>query len=336
MKFCSKLFVAVILLFSAPCLVAEALFLAHQVTASDYCDFLNHIAISDPHFLYDDKMSFDERAASIIRSGGPGNYEYCLIAGREKFSAVYVNEFSNFFYHDWLEHEENFSFLLDKAPDVTHSDLSATISSETSECFLKSNKRLLQILLPVAGMLSIASVSNPSSSPINFSTAEWVVLGVASILLCHELMLQQAHIQCTYPSAGEERHFLLQTRMITERRETKAMSDQEKITSSDSLNLLTSWMSSISTIVAKDPLTAAEEGQYEEISSGITRKTESAVAREPLHVVSGVREPVCYNEKTRGMNYGTFTGVKSDQKESEKIPNILKMATEKTPLLKNK
>ncbi|MFI0348627.1 MAG: hypothetical protein ACH346_07695, partial [Chthoniobacterales bacterium] len=49
---------------------------AHQVTASDYCDFLNQVAKSDPSFLYDEHMSYDPYAGCIVRTGRPGHYQY--------------------------------------------------------------------------------------------------------------------------------------------------------------------------------------------------------------------------------------------------------------------
>ncbi|MFI0347480.1 MAG: hypothetical protein ACH346_01725, partial [Chthoniobacterales bacterium] len=62
-----------------------------QVTASDYCDFLNDTAVADPHHLYNEQMSSDPQAACIVRVGVPGRWHYEVIAGRENYPIHYVS-----------------------------------------------------------------------------------------------------------------------------------------------------------------------------------------------------------------------------------------------------
>ena len=65
-----------------------------QVTATQYCDFLNYAAASDFDHLYDESMSTDPEAASILRTGTPGSYHYEVIAGRENFPITYVSAYA--------------------------------------------------------------------------------------------------------------------------------------------------------------------------------------------------------------------------------------------------
>ncbi|MFI0348455.1 MAG: hypothetical protein ACH346_06805 [Chthoniobacterales bacterium] len=64
---------------------------ACEVTAAQYCDFLNQNAATDLSHLYDDSMATDPEAACIVRVGAPGRWHYQVIASRENFPVVYVN-----------------------------------------------------------------------------------------------------------------------------------------------------------------------------------------------------------------------------------------------------
>ena len=52
----------------------------YEVTAAQYCDFLNHIAATDPYGLYDTRMDIavDSRGCNIKRTGSPGSYSYSV------------------------------------------------------------------------------------------------------------------------------------------------------------------------------------------------------------------------------------------------------------------
>ncbi|MFI0348117.1 MAG: S8 family serine peptidase, partial [Chthoniobacterales bacterium] len=85
----------------APCDMAGRL--VQQVTAAQYCDFLNHVATEDLHHLYDEKMATDPQAACIVRVGAPGGYRYKVIAGRGDFPISYVTWLDEARYCNWLE-----------------------------------------------------------------------------------------------------------------------------------------------------------------------------------------------------------------------------------------
>ncbi|MFI0348127.1 MAG: hypothetical protein ACH346_05085 [Chthoniobacterales bacterium] len=76
------------------------------VTVSDYCDFLNHVAATDPHHLYDEAMGSNENTACIQRLGEPGSYHYEVITGRENDPITYVTWLDKARYCNWLEASE--------------------------------------------------------------------------------------------------------------------------------------------------------------------------------------------------------------------------------------
>lgn len=73
------------------------------VTASDYCLFLNEVAASDPHFLYDPKMGEDVIFGSIVRRGKSGNFCYEVIEGKENALIAFVSDSNKKKYNDWLQ-----------------------------------------------------------------------------------------------------------------------------------------------------------------------------------------------------------------------------------------
>lgn len=79
----------------------------HHVTASDYCDYLNHVAENDPDSFYDEAMSSDPLTAALVREGEPGSYHYSVLAGREDFPITSVSRFNEAGYCDWFQN--NFS-----------------------------------------------------------------------------------------------------------------------------------------------------------------------------------------------------------------------------------
>lgn len=73
-----------------------------NITAIEYCHFLNTVAKKDPYHLYDQKMGADVNHPSIERNGLPGNYQYILIAGYENMPASYLSLFAATYYSYWL------------------------------------------------------------------------------------------------------------------------------------------------------------------------------------------------------------------------------------------
>src|SRR3990167_1197016 len=75
----------------------------HQVTVQEYCDFLNAVAIDDPHGFYEEWMGSDLETACIIRSGTPGNYSYSVVKVKGDMSISEVNLLNQARYCNWLE-----------------------------------------------------------------------------------------------------------------------------------------------------------------------------------------------------------------------------------------
>lgn len=74
------------------------------ITAQEYCDFLNQVAPSDCHHLYDTLMGSDPLAGSIVRLGDAGNYSYEVIAGCENKPVYFTCWLDQARYCNWLEH----------------------------------------------------------------------------------------------------------------------------------------------------------------------------------------------------------------------------------------
>lgn len=74
----------------------------HSLTKKEYTDFLNHIAASDPHHLYDEKMAI-EGGASIFREGTPGNYSYFVKPEEAEQSIAFIDLNSGRRYVNWKQ-----------------------------------------------------------------------------------------------------------------------------------------------------------------------------------------------------------------------------------------
>jgi len=58
----------------------------YEVTNSQYTDFLNAVAATDPNGFYSTRMS--SSTGGITRSGVPGSYTYSTIPGRESWPVM--------------------------------------------------------------------------------------------------------------------------------------------------------------------------------------------------------------------------------------------------------
>jgi formylglycine-generating enzyme required for sulfatase activity len=79
----------------------------YEVTNEEYCEFLNAVAKSDPHSLYDGRMGGrDDRTGEayggITRSGSYGSYTYAVKEGMGKKPVNYVTFESCLRYANWL------------------------------------------------------------------------------------------------------------------------------------------------------------------------------------------------------------------------------------------
>lgn len=72
----------------------------YEVTAAQYCEFLNCKAKSDPHLLWNSSMASTD--GSIQRSGVSGSYTYTVISGRENRAINYVYYWSACRFVNWL------------------------------------------------------------------------------------------------------------------------------------------------------------------------------------------------------------------------------------------
>ncbi|MFI0348277.1 MAG: hypothetical protein ACH346_05860 [Chthoniobacterales bacterium] len=145
---------------------------AHEVTASEYANFLNQNAASDPDHLFDPKMETDPEASCIVRLGTPGTFHYEVIAGRENFSVCYVNEFD----------KENYSF---------EQNLPTTENQEPTTSPLKCNTKGFAVDNPATTMLTLTTRASTSISSSYLKDAAEIV-GIIGLLACPELMMRMS------------------------------------------------------------------------------------------------------------------------------------------------
>ena len=75
----------------------------YEVTNDEYCEFLNAVAKSDPHSLFDSRMNGGpENWGGIKRSGSYGSYTYTVREGMGKKPVNYVTFESCVRYANWL------------------------------------------------------------------------------------------------------------------------------------------------------------------------------------------------------------------------------------------
>ena len=74
----------------------------YDITAYQYCAFLNAVAVDDIHNLYRMNMHADEDVACLLRHGSPGHYFYSVLPGREKLPITYVNWYSAVRFCNWM------------------------------------------------------------------------------------------------------------------------------------------------------------------------------------------------------------------------------------------
>jgi formylglycine-generating enzyme required for sulfatase activity len=73
-----------------------------EVTNESYATFLNDVAASDPHGLYNPSMSDESNHGGITRTGESGSYQYAPIPGRENHPVNYVGWYDAARYINWL------------------------------------------------------------------------------------------------------------------------------------------------------------------------------------------------------------------------------------------
>jgi len=72
----------------------------YETTNVEYAEFLNAVAATDTHALYDANMQFSY--GGITRSGTQGSYTYSVIAGREDLPVTYIAFYDAMRFANWL------------------------------------------------------------------------------------------------------------------------------------------------------------------------------------------------------------------------------------------
>jgi sulfatase modifying factor 1 len=76
----------------------------YLVTNTQYTEFLNAVAKTDTYLLYNTSMgeTFSPIGGGITRSGGPGDYAYSAVEGREDWPVNYVSFWDALRFANWL------------------------------------------------------------------------------------------------------------------------------------------------------------------------------------------------------------------------------------------
>ena len=107
----------------------------HAVTVREYCAFLNGIAASDPHHLYEEKMASGLATDCMRRSGALGSYHYEVIEGQENAPVVWVSYLSAIRYCHWQENRKSESAgAFETTDDENIVLISAYHSASTPDC----------------------------------------------------------------------------------------------------------------------------------------------------------------------------------------------------------
>lgn len=74
----------------------------NETTISQYAEFLNIAAKTDPYGLYNTGMATDANSAGIARSGSSGSYTYSVLSGAGNRPITYVSWFDAARFTNWL------------------------------------------------------------------------------------------------------------------------------------------------------------------------------------------------------------------------------------------
>ncbi len=76
----------------------------YEVTNAQYAEFLNAVAASDPHGLYNTGMAGG--FGGITRSGSSGSYVYSTIAGRANMPVNFVSWYDTLRFANWMHNDQ--------------------------------------------------------------------------------------------------------------------------------------------------------------------------------------------------------------------------------------
>ena len=128
--------------FGGQCLRAEAPENAVEgnaaITVSDYCVFLNSVAASDSHHLFEREMATDPVNFCIVRTGGPGSYYYEVIDGKDNSPITWISPLSAVRYDHWKEDQIGSELSDQEMLTVLSQDDNISITSDPS--LLQANR----------------------------------------------------------------------------------------------------------------------------------------------------------------------------------------------------
>lgn len=169
------------------------------ITASQYADFLNTVAVTDTHFLYQQQMERDSLKGSIVREGGPGYYHYIVIEGRENLPVNYVSTLDAMRYCNWYQYryagdDRNLETTEEGVYCMNRGDQTVPPPKEGSSYFIGSDKEftalasnskhvLMGSLVPSQLLLFSKGVASTSTHWVPSDTGFMLSLGVSYLLL---------------------------------------------------------------------------------------------------------------------------------------------------------
>jgi formylglycine-generating enzyme required for sulfatase activity len=77
-----------------------------ETTNAQYAEFLNAVAATDTHGLYNPSMGSDARNGGITRGGSPGSFHYDVKPGFADLPVVYVSFYDGLRFANWLHNEQ--------------------------------------------------------------------------------------------------------------------------------------------------------------------------------------------------------------------------------------
>ena len=127
-----------ILCFASSLEISSAASQKIEVTAKEYCSFLNRVPATDAAALYEEKMA---SSASILRIGTPGSYNYILSEEAGK-PITYVDQTSNAYYQaGYLPEEELLSSKIEEIDPFLKSNQLSLSSALEMDLVTKTKSR---------------------------------------------------------------------------------------------------------------------------------------------------------------------------------------------------
>jgi formylglycine-generating enzyme required for sulfatase activity len=94
----------------------------YEVTAGQYTEFLNAVAATDPHGLYNTEMWSNSHGCKIQRSGSSGSYTYSVASDWDNRPVNYVSWYDSLRFSNWLNNGQGTGNTEDGAYDMSLGD----------------------------------------------------------------------------------------------------------------------------------------------------------------------------------------------------------------------